>query len=1170
MKSFDSITAFVTICIVFIFSTFIETKAQVVINEVSSVNYDAIMDENHKRPDWIELYNTSEYPVNLKGWRINDKDDYAGAWQIPDIELMGKSRILLFADGKDYYNSNKFIMEATGKGLFTYSNPDGYRFNYIEIEGDFKMSVRLHSLSNSFDFGSAGLIIREDLDPMHRYFGPLGQRDDRYEVMYVYRDTANTWPKMVYSGQWLNYPNILLAVGRKGNVLIAEIYDIEGLLLSSFTLETDYPEKVLVGLALSSSHQDMQAKASFSDLRINGELFPYNLLKGVDINLSQPGKSYMSDELHTSFSLSRGGETLVLWKPDATIADKIEFPPMYADMSYARIPDGVGVWSYSYPPTPKQVNSNPKKGILPQPKFSRAAGFYDFPTNVQISGLPGHAKIYYTLDCSEPDTTSKVYSGEIITFDSTSTLKAIAYSDGYIPSQIESATYIIGFDNQNMPVVSLTTDEEHFFSKEKGIFENIYNDFEYPCTFEFFDSNKVRFIVNRVGMKIHGNDSRLLGQKSIRLHTRSKYGLSEFDYRFFGDHKGNLHDKLILRNGGQDWTKAFIRDAFASRVAECIDNMISTASRPALSFINGKFWGIYNIRERSDEEFLSIRFGLDEENTSVMESPLKIVNRSVGSLQFILDTAKTFDFENREFYDVLDKYIDIHNMIRYATFNFFIVNFDWRAWNVRSWKSIDLDDRWRFIVHDMDVSFSSSGSSHYSYNMFTDFMNSELFDTLQTWNFNKLLELSLHSTKFRNEYLNTTCDLLNSVLLPARLHQIMDTIHQQVALGVDLHHKRWPESLGEFDEHITLIREFIDKRADFYRQDLQKYFNLDKVIKITLISNYQNACTFDMNSLKELPEWWSGLYFSDIPITLVQNPRKGFKFKYWMINDELIVPVDTLVYSFQDSVTIQAVFEESVEPMSARAVINEIMYNSASFMDSDDWVEFYNPGDYDLDMSSWIFRDDNNSRQFVFPSGAVLPKGGFLVLVRDSRDFKKINPHVSNVYGEFDFGLGSEDMVRLYDLSGLTADSVAYTNRPPWYPEADGSGPSLELLDAFSDNSKAVNWRASYVPGGSPGKANSIVSVEDSYIHNLLVYPNPAQFNANIVFEVDKFGQINVGVFDMFGREIRNLMTGDLSPGTYSTYWDKKDEGGETVSPGLYFIRISDGRQSKIEKLMVH
>ena len=104
----------------------------------------------------------------------------------------------------------------------------------------------------------------------------------------------------------------------------------------------------------------------------------------------------------------------------------------------------------------------------------------------------------------------------------------------------------------------------------------------------------------------------------------------------------------------------------------------------------------------------------------------------------------------------------------------------------------------------------------------------------------------------------------------------------------------------------------------------------------------------------------------------------------------------------------------------------------------------------------------------------MLEPGVPLVVARDLEQFSVYHPGV-NAIGPFHFGLsGAADSVRLFDASGALADEVSYTDELPWPVSADGTGRTLELIDANADNAAPESWGASLAPYGTPGATNSL------------------------------------------------------------------------------------------------
>jgi len=231
-------------------------------------------------------------------------------------------------------------------------------------------------------------------------------------------------------------------------------------------------------------------------------------------------------------------------------------------------------------------------------------------------------------------------------------------------------------------------------------------------------------------------------------------------------------------------------------------------------------------------------------------------------------------------------------------------------------------------------------------------------------------------------------------------------------------------------------------------------------------------------------------------------------------------------------------------------VINEFNYNSAPDFPVEDWVEFYNTEDSDIDLSNWTLKDEKEDNIFVFPVGTKIEAKGYLVLVRNEVAFKTYFPKVNNIISAFDFGLGNNgDQLRLFNNLGVLIDSLEYDDKSPWEEMPDGNGPSLELINPYRDNTLAENWSFSD-EYGSPGKKNhSYKGVKEVSIRDYIeVYPNPSSEYFSLRLEIKDSNEYRVSIYDFSGFEVLSL--GELKYGINKLYISSIDK------PGLYFVNL--------------
>ena len=155
-------------------------------------------------------------------------------------------------------------------------------------------------------------------------------------------------------------------------------------------------------------------------------------------------------------------------------------------------------------------------------------------------------------------------------------------------------------------------------------------------------------------------------------------------------------------------------------------------------------------------------------------------------------------------------------------------------------------------------------------------------------------------------------------------------------------------------------------------------------------------------------------------------------------------------------------------------VINELMYHPPDDRDDLQYIELFNAGDEEADLSGWRFEKGVRAE---IPSGVVLAPGDYLVLARNPEVLARAHPGLDRALWRFEGRLshGGEKVV-LLDAAGTAVDEVNYDDRAPWPVSPDGQSPSLERICATA-GSGPENWAPSRMPelkglAGTPGRVN--------------------------------------------------------------------------------------------------
>ncbi|MBN1268053.1 MAG: lamin tail domain-containing protein [Kiritimatiellae bacterium] len=152
-------------------------------------------------------------------------------------------------------------------------------------------------------------------------------------------------------------------------------------------------------------------------------------------------------------------------------------------------------------------------------------------------------------------------------------------------------------------------------------------------------------------------------------------------------------------------------------------------------------------------------------------------------------------------------------------------------------------------------------------------------------------------------------------------------------------------------------------------------------------------------------------------------------------------------------------------------VINEILYHPTN--DSAEFVEIHN---LSTNVAFDLFGYRVQGIDFVFPESAVIGPTGFLVVAENASVFAQTYGDLIPVAAACEPGSldNGGEWLRLFDPATALVDEVFFDDVPPWPTNADGVGPSLQLMDAQEDNNRVGNWAAGTGVPYTPGAANSV------------------------------------------------------------------------------------------------
>jgi hypothetical protein len=915
-------------------------------------------------------------------------------------------------------------------------------------------------------------------------------------------------------------------------------------------------------------------------------------------------KVFYADErnfnLHTNFRLSVEGEFIGLYNAQGTVVDSITYKSQRNNISFGRSSSNLSELGFFQKPTPGNLNGGiTYPSILEKPQFSSKSGFYASALNITLTSIEG-AIIRYTTNGSEPILTSDIYTGAI-NIELTTCIRAKAFKDGLLESEINTHTFFIGV-SKSLPVISLVTNNENLFSDTAGIYVigtngiragcsstpmNLNQNWERAVNVELFDEQGNVQINQLAGIRIFGGCSRQRYPiKSFEVFARRMYGKGSFDFKLFKTENITRFESFLIRSSSDDQMFTMFRDGLGHTLVS--DLKVETqAYQPAVVYINGQYWGIHNIREKYNEAYFEEHYGVAENNLNVIKNnPSSSDNVETGIATHYLNMLAYLSAHATDYniYEYMNTQMDIESFIDYMASQIYLSADDWPGNNIRYWRAnTGKYNRWRWVCYDMDQVVRSNNTRWNSILLATTPYNGNSWPN-PPWSvvlFNNLLK----GSKFRNEFLQRITFLMNTSFSPEHIIHLVDSIQDNISDEMPYHIQRWggklvadplreswilplPRSMEEWENYVQVMRNFAVSRPDTAVNMLRRYFKLSNTVDITISNNNPDLGYLFMGPKRFLTDVHTGKYFANIPIELNAKPKPGYRFLRWEVSQSGLPLIEnkTSLLSFipTKNASITAFFEPDTVG-TAPVIINEINYHSADEANAGDWIELYNRAAYSVDISGWIMKDEKDDHSFEIPENVMLPVNAYFVICEDTALFKRQFPKVKKRTGNFAFGLGnSGDCVRLYNQYLEFVDSIHYSDDSPWPPLADGGGSSLALTGPYLDNDLAQSW--SDLCWLTPGSKNVLKSEGPLIVINPAMdpnngdywmnqnYPNPCIVSTTIDYGINEGGNVSLVVYDLSGRIVRTLVSEFQHPDSYKVTFNMDD-----LQSGTYFYSLKVG-----------
>lgn len=800
-----------------------------------------LKDTNGKRIDSVKTESLNKNTVMAR--------NLDGKWAIYDKPTPGYANTMdgynLYLESIKDYNSDVKINEILPRNEGNFSI-DGNYYGYIEIInlGDKTVNLSGYSISDTWDVPFKYELANIDLKPNEVHVVYMGDKKDEINYFSGFNLESNTGVALLsYNGKVVDevkyndltngyalvrnetfdksifispgYPNTTLGsvefsnkfILNKKDLMINEVMNSNGSYLAQnggeyydwIEFKNNSKETINLSNYYITTNINNKTMYKLPDMELRPNEF-YILMASGDENLSN------SSYKHANFKISKS-ESLYLIK-DNNIVDSIFVASVPTGHSIGRN-DKSGFYYFSTP-TPKSNNKTGIKEISSMPIFDIKSGVYNGIDNMLLN-ISSKGAVYYTLDGSIPNTSSKKYTAPI-SLNKTTVVKAISYEDGKINSEVVVGSYIIN-ENHKFPVVSVSLNSNDF----KKVNNNVWStDVEVKAHAELYEDGKSFSIP--CGFKLFGGSTRGLSKKSFALKFRKQYGESELHYQVFDNRDFSTFNTLVLRSGSQDSERAFFRDILMTSLADGLINVDVQSYKTVILYINGQYWGVYNIREKIDDEFISNHYNVEEDTTDIINILRGVDEGSAKNYNSLVSYISSHDLSIKENYDYVASKLDMLSFVDFWIAETWAANND--ILNARFFSNPNIENgKFKMIFYDLDYGMYNISHNYFDFTVNPEGMSAFKVSTL-------FMRKLVKNSEFRQLYLERLNYQLKNVWNEERVLEKIDELYNNLYPEMKRNQDRWNLTMDTWNERVEFLRTYTKQRTKYIKSHAKSFFNL--------------------------------------------------------------------------------------------------------------------------------------------------------------------------------------------------------------------------------------------------------------------------------------------------------------------------------------------------------
>lgn len=619
-------------------------------------------------------------------------------------------------------------------------------------------------------------------------------------------------------------------------------------------------------------------------------------------------------------------------------------------------------------------------------ELSHQPGIYSDSIVVEIK-TPGEAKVELITD------------NHFFTVDGKVTIKEpsvlrISYVDNGGKQRNFIGNYIVDRDHQ-LPVVAVVVDTNDFFAPDGIYVGHMESNPEggdpltigrawekQPITAyaQVFMNNELKDELE-LDLKTYGGMTLGWKEKSLQLSARKKeHGRKKINVKAFRQLPFREYQHLVLRTSGNDQNKTRIKDMSLSMVAD--DIQVNTkASRPVVLYINGKYWGIHNLREKVNGDYFRYRY--DWKKGSFWE--LQGSGLYDPTFKSLINYVRAH-YEDEDFHQRISDSVDVENFFNYNIIETYINNTDYRG-NIRFFKP--QGGKWKWLFYDVDLSCDHSYLNR-------NFIKDRTFPEEELW-YNPpyataLLHHMLLNQKFRERFVRQYNYLMATKLRTENFMEKIDLNIEVITPELERHFTRrdnlYRENMSKWNSEVKLLRSFLKKRPPSALRHIQQTFELGPSKHLKVTQTYPHFEGLTMNGSVVHTNEIDGQFFTDygIDVEVVESDHL-YRFVKW--SDDTTDRKRSLNLA-AESTELKAIFEH-IDTSSVQELKLRKYYVNNEKKEALLFVSILNPTYDTIPMKGMKLYEDETGNELALDDITIHP-GEEVVFTNNSELFRLKNP----------------------------------------------------------------------------------------------------------------------------------------------------------------------------------